>query len=62
MDVLFYNNKNEVVSIYTTNDLEFEKDNILNIKGEKKNYKVVQIEKYRKLGSGQVILELKKIS
>jgi hypothetical protein len=63
MNILLLNDKEEVVSIYAPNDLNYQKDNKLNIFGKK--YKVVDIEKYRKLNLNesveQVTLELKRI-
>ena len=65
MDILLYNNKNEVVSAYTQNK-NYQNGNVINIKDENKNYKVVGIEKYRKLDVSesveQVTLELMQTS
>ncbi len=66
MDILLYNNKNEVVSLYTQNNLNYKKNSIIDIKGESKKYKVTNIEKYRKLDVSesveQVTLELMQTS
>jgi len=59
MDVLLYNNKNEIVTIYTPNNLNYKNGESLTIQDEKKNYKVIDIEKYRKMDSMEhVSLEL----
>jgi len=59
MDVLLYNNKDEIVTIYTPNNLNYKNDELLTIKDEKKKYKVIYIEKYRKMDSMEhVSLEL----
>lgn len=47
MDILLYNEQGELVSAYTPNSLNYEKDDEVSILNE--NYKVVDIEKYRKL-------------
>jgi hypothetical protein len=66
MDILLYNNKNEVVSLYTQNNLNYKKNSIIDINGESKKYKVTNIEKYRKLDVSesveQVTLELMQTS
>jgi len=62
MDILLYNLKNEIISIYTPNTLNFQNTDILTIKDETKSYKVVDIEKYRRLGhSEQATLEVRKL-
>ena len=62
MDILLYNDKDDIVSIYTPNTLNFEKGNNITTKDENKKYKVVDIEKYRRLGnSEQVIMEVRKL-
>lgn len=62
MDILLYNLKNEIISIYTPNTLDFQNTDILKIKDESKSYKVVDIEKYRRLGhSEQATLEVRKL-
>jgi len=59
MDILLYNSKNEVVTAYTTN-ANYKNGETITIKNESKNYKVVDIEKYRIMGhSERVALELK---
>ena len=60
IDILLYNDKDEVVTAYTSNASNYEKNDNLNIKGENKNYKVVDINKYRVMGLDQhIALELK---
>jgi len=63
MNILLYNDKDEIVSAYIPNNLDIKKGNRINISG--KNYKVVNIEKYRKLDINEnvehVAIELKKI-
>ena len=57
MDVLLYNDKNEVVVAYTPNK-DFKKGNVISING--KDSKVVDIEKYRVMNGGEfVVLGLK---
>jgi hypothetical protein len=64
MNILLYNKEEEIVSAYTPNDLNYQKDNKVSILG--KNYKVTDIEKYRKLNINEnvehVTLALKKIN
>lgn len=61
MDILLLNNKEEVVSLYTQND-DYKDGNRLTLKDQNKKYKVVDIEKYRKLGyEEQTTLQLEVI-
>ena len=60
MDILLYNAKNEVVTAYTSNNPDYKNGDEITIKGSNKNYKVVDIEKYRVMDREQhVALELK---
>ena len=60
IDILLYNDKDEVVTAYTSNIFNYKKNDNLNIKGENKNYKVVDINKYRIMGlDAHIALELK---
>ena len=60
MDILLYNSKNEVVTAYTSNNSNYQNGEEITIKGSNKNYKVVNIDKYRVMGhSERVALELK---
>ena len=60
IDILLYNSKNEVVTAYTSNIPNYEINNQITIKDESKNYKVVDIHKYRITGYPEhVALELK---
>jgi hypothetical protein len=63
MNVLLLNKEDEVVVVYTPNDSDYQKDNEVNILD--KNYKVIDIEKYRKLDVNenveQVTMELKRM-
>ena len=62
MDVLLYNAKNEIVTAYTSNNPNYQNGEEITIKGSNKNYKVVDINKYRVMGyPEQVALELKVI-
>ena len=59
MDILLYNAKDEVITAYTTNE-NYEINNQITIKDSTKNYKVVDLEKYRVMGrKEQVALQLK---
>jgi len=59
MDILLYNSKDEVVTAYTTNE-NYEINNQITIKDGIKNYKVVDLEKYRVMGrKQQITLQLK---
>jgi len=61
MDILLYNAKGDVVTAYTSN-ANYKNGETITIKNESKNYKVVDIEKYRVMGhSERVALELKAI-
>lgn len=53
MDVLLYNSKGKVVSAYTPNDDDFKNGDIVVIDG--KDCKVVDLEKYRLMGSGEFV-------
>jgi hypothetical protein len=63
MNILLLNKEDEVVSIYTPNNLNLKKDDRVSVSN--KRYKVVNIEKYRKLDVNEnvehVALELKRI-
>jgi len=60
LDILLYNSKNEVVTAYTSNNSNYQNGEEITIKGSNKNYKVVNIDKYRVMGhSERVALELK---
>ena len=60
MDILLYNDKDEVVTAYTSNNPNYQNGEEIIIKGSNKNYKVVDINKYRVMGMPeQVALELK---
>ena len=62
IDILLYNSKNEVVTAYTSNIPNYELNNQITIKDESKNYKVVDINKYRVMGMPEYVsLELKVI-
>lgn len=39
IDILLYNDKNEVVTAYTSNNPNYKNDDKINIKGSKKSYK-----------------------
>jgi len=59
LDILLYNAKDEVITAYTTNE-NYEINNQITIKDSTKNYKVVDLEKYRVMGrKEQVALQLK---
>jgi len=59
LDILLYNSKDELVTAYTTNS-GYENGESVIIKNESKNYKVVDIEKYKMMGHAeQVALQLK---
>jgi len=60
IDILLYNDKDEVVTAYTSNKSNYKNGGEITIKGSNKNYKVVDINKYRVMGMPeQVALELK---
>ena len=60
MDILLYNDKDEVVTAYTSNNPNYQNGEEIIIKGGNKNYKVVDINKYRVMGREQhIALELK---
>jgi hypothetical protein len=63
MNILLLNKEDEVVSIYTPNDLNLKKDDKVSVYN--KRYKVVNIEKYRKLDVNEnvehVAMELKRV-
>lgn len=60
MDILLYNDKDEVVTAYTSNNPNYKNGDEITIKGSNKNYKVVDINKYRIMGLEQhITLELK---
>jgi len=60
LDILLYNSKNEVVTAYTSNNSNYQNGEEITIKGSNKNYKVVDINKYRVMGhSERIALELK---
>jgi hypothetical protein len=63
INILLYNDKNEIISVYTQNNSDFQKDDEISVSNKK--YKVINIEKYRKLDVNesveQVTLELKAI-
>jgi len=62
IDILLYNNKDEVITAYTSNNPIYQNGEEIIIKGENKNYKVVDINKYRVMGREQhIALELKVI-
>jgi len=62
IDILLYNNKDEVVTAYTSNASNYQNGEEIIIEGGNKNYKVVDINKYRVMGHPeQVALELKVI-
>jgi len=59
MEVLLYSKNDEVVAAYVPNHSDFEQGDTVSIEG--KYSKVVSIEKYKKLGSGEhVTLVFKK--
>ena len=60
IDILLYNDKDEVVTAYTSNNPNYQNGEEIIIKGSNKNYKVVDINKYRVMGREQhIALELK---
>ena len=60
IDILLYNDKDEVVTAYTSNNPNYQNGEEIIIKGGNKNYKVVDINKYRVMGREQhIALELK---
>ena len=60
IDILLYNDKDEVVTAYTSNASNYQNGEEIIIKGKNKNYKVVDINKYRVMGREQhITLELK---
>jgi len=60
LDILLYNDKDEVVTAYTSNNPNYKNGDEITIKGSNKNYKVVDINKYRIMGLEQhITLELK---
>jgi len=60
IDILLYNAKDEVVTAYTSNNPNYQNGETIIIKESNKNYKVVDINKYRIMGlSERIALELK---
>jgi len=60
IDILLYNGKDEVVTAYTSNNPNYKNGEEIIIKGSNKNYKVVDINKYRVMGRDpHIALELK---
>ena len=62
IDILLYNKRDEVVTAYTSNNPNYKNGEEITIKGSHKNYKVVDINKYRVMGMPEYVsLELKVI-
>ena len=60
IDILLYNSKDEVITAYTSNNPNYQNGEAITIKESNKNYKVVDINKYRIMGlSERIALELK---